>query len=78
MRIILTNHARMRAQERWITINEIFSTIESPDKIEEQEENIICFKKFWNQYLTLVYAKDSEWSWIVITVLKTSKLRKYL
>ncbi len=78
MRIILTNHARMRAQERWITIQEIFSIIESPDIIEEQSENIICFKKKWNKYLTLVYAKDSEWNWVIITVLKTSKIRKYI
>ena len=44
-------------RERWITIQEIFSTIESPDIVQEQSENIICFKKKWKQYLTLVYAK---------------------
>lgn len=65
-------------RERWITIQEIFSTIESPDIVQEQSENIICFKKKWKQYLTLIYAKDSEWNRVVITVLKTSKINKYL
>jgi len=67
----------MRAKERWITIWEILSIIESPDSIEEQPENVFCFKKLWNKYLTIVYARDEEWNRVVITVFKTSKLKKY-
>ena len=68
----------MRAKERWIGIKDIISIIESPDIVEKQPENIFCFKKLWNQYLTLVYARDEEDNRVVITVFKTSKLKKYM
>lgn len=68
----------MRAKERWISIWEIISIIETPDIVDEQAENIFCFKKLWNQYLTLVYARDEKNNRVVITVFKTSKLKKYI
>ena len=68
----------MRAKERWITIWEIISIIELPDFVEEQDDNTFCFKKLWNHCLTLVYARDDDWNWVVITVFKTSKLKKYI
>jgi len=67
----------MRAKERWITIWEIISIIESPESTIEQSENVFCFKKLWNQYLTIVYARDEEDNRVVITVFKTSKIKKY-
>ncbi len=68
----------MRAKDKWITIWEIISIIESPDSSEEQSENVFCFKKLWSKYLTIVYARDEEWNRVVITVFKTSKLKKYI
>ncbi len=35
----------MRANERWITFEEILSTIENPDIIDEQKDKTICIKK---------------------------------
>ncbi len=60
MRLILTNHARMRAQERGISFEEILGAIEYPDSVQEQEDQIFCFKKRKTDLLLLVYAKDKE------------------
>lgn len=77
MHLILTNHARMRAQERGISFEEILETIESPDTVQEQDDHVLCFKKRKSAFLLLVYAKDAEGNFVVITVLRTSKLKKY-
>ena len=78
MRIILTNHARIRANERGITFEEISETILHPDHVTQQDKEIFIFKKLKNQYLYLVYSKDENGDWVIITVLKTSKIEKYL
>ena len=77
MRIILTNHARLRASQRWISFEEIIDTIENPDEIRQQDDEVFCFKKLWNENILLVYAKDDTWNWVIITVLRTSKVKKY-
>ena len=74
MRIILTNHARIRANERGITFEEISETILHPDYVTQQDKEIFIFKKLKNQYLYLVYSKDENGDWVIITVLKTSKI----
>jgi hypothetical protein len=78
MRIILTNHARIRANERGISFEEISETILYPDYVTQQDKEIFIFKKLKNQYLYLVYSKDENGDWVIITVLKTSKIEKYL
>ena len=77
MRIILTNHARLRAAERGITFEEIVSAILDPDDSQIQDNGIFCFKKSWKENILLVYSKDEKWDWVVITVLRTSKIKKY-
>lgn len=77
MRIILTNHARMRATERWISFEEILSTIENPDIVDEQKDQTFCFKNNKKYFVLLVYAKDEEWNRVVITVRKTTNFKKY-
>ena len=77
MHIVLTNHARIRANERNITFEEISETILHPDKITQQDTEIIVFKKLQKQYLYLVYSKDENGDWVVITVFRTSKIEKY-
>lgn len=78
MRIILTNHARLRAKERDISFLEIVDAMLNPDVVDEQGNNISCFKKKKEEKLLLVYTKDEEWNRIVVTVIKTSKIDKYL
>lgn len=67
----------MRAQERGISFQEILETIETPDAVEQQDEYVLCFKKRKSDFLLLVYARDVEGNLLIITVLKTSKLKKY-
>lgn len=67
----------MRAQERGISFEEILETIETPDAIQEQADHVLCFKKRKSDFLLLVYARDAEGNLVIITVLKTSKLKKY-
>ena len=77
MRIILTNHARIRATERWISFADIIDAIQNPDEIQQQDDEIFCFKKIWDKNILIVYAKDDNGDWVIITVLRTSKLKKY-
>lgn len=80
MRIELSNHARMRAQSRGVSFQEIVDCISSPDGISQQEDGKICYKKLQNQnrYLLLCYTVDESGTIVVVTVIKTSKVRKYL
>ena len=45
MRILLSNHAIMRAKQRNITFEEITDCILKPDKLQVQENNTTCYKK---------------------------------
>lgn len=67
----------MRASQRNIMFEEIIDCVSSPDKITNDDNNISCYKKIWWEYLILVYAKNSEDDLVIITVLKTSQIRKY-
>ena len=49
MHIILTNHARIRAAERWISFADIIDAIQNPDEIQQQDDEIFCFKKMWGK-----------------------------
>ena len=52
--------------------------INDPDHIAEDKE-IKCYKKIWiDKYLLMTYTKDDNDDIIVITVIKTSKIIKYL
>lgn len=61
-----------------ISFEEISETILHPDYVTQQDKEIFIFKKLKNQYLYLVYSKDENGDWVIITVLKTSKIEKYL
>ena len=67
----------MRAAERWITFEEIINTIENPDNIQKQPNQVFCFKRIGDKNILLVYAKDANDDWVVITVIRTSKMNKY-
>ena len=79
MRIVLSNHARMRAQMRDITFEEIIDCITNPDQISEEEDQKLCYKKLTNQdrQILLCYTIEDDGSILVITVIKTSKVSKY-
>ena len=73
MRIVLTNHARIRASERWISFEEIIEAIQNPDEIQQQDDEIFCFKKYeikkehmiFGSEFDILYAPPSTYiSWI--------------
>ena len=80
MRIVLSNHARMRAETRGVSFQEIVDCITNPDGISQEEDGKICYKKLQDQdnYLLLCYTVDEEDEIWVITVIKTSKVEKHL
>lgn len=67
----------MRAMQRKITFEEIIECITNPDSSTEKKDSIVCYKKLgWNSVL-LVYTKDEKDNIIVVTVIKTSQIKKY-
>ena len=80
MRIVLSNHARMRAQMREVTFEEIVECITNPDATSLEAEGKKCYKKLQNQNqnLLLCYTSDQADTITVVTVIKTSKIDKYL
>lgn len=70
----------MRAQMREGTFEEIVECITNPDAISLEPESKKCYKKLHNknQYLLLCYTSDLAGVVTVVTVIKTSKIDKYL
>lgn len=70
----------MRAQMRKVTFEEIVECITNPDAISLETEDKKCYKKLQNQnqYLLLCYTSDQAGTITVVTVIKTSKIDKYL
>ena len=54
MRIVLSNHARMRAQMREVTFEEIVECITNPDATSLEVEGKKCYKKLQNQNQNLL------------------------
>ena len=77
MCVILTNHARIRATERSISFEEIVDCVLHSDASIDQWNSLFCYKKLWKKQVLLVYTRHSDWNTIVITVLKTSQIKKY-
>ncbi len=86
MRIILTDHARQRAEERWITVREIESVIKFPDRIARDRRNpeLVLFKKVYyhkklkKRHLLILICDLGADLIRVITIIDTSKVTKYL
>lgn len=70
-----TNHARTQMERRIITEEEIELAIADPDVTREKGNGIIEYVKQINGYVILAYLADSE---RVITVIRSSKINKYL
>ena len=80
MRIVLSNHARMRAEMRGVSFEQIVDCITNPDQIDNEPDNKICYKRLLNQdkSLLLCYTVDNDGTITVVTVIKSSKISKYL
>ena len=81
MRIELSNHARMRAQQRSVSIEQIIDCINNPNSKTLESNGNYCFKKLQlpiNKYLLLCYVVENTNCLRVVTVILTSQVNKYL
>lgn len=79
MRIVLSNHALLRAQQRGVSFEQIIDCISNPDQVSDEPDGKKCFKKIQlDKMLMLCYTVDEDESIRVITVILTSKIKKYL
>lgn len=77
MVIKFTKHALKQIRLRKITKNEVFSTLNTPDKLSQDKfGNFIAQKRFKNYLLRVFYLHEEDTK-LVITAYKTSKLDKY-
>jgi len=77
MKIILTNHAKYRMQERKISKSEVVAAILSPDKEGKHDGKSVAMKVRNNMHLLIVYYVTDKMLIRVITVITTSKISKY-
>lgn len=79
MEIIFTKHALERIDEREIRFAEIIQCLASPTKIDFSEERTVYYKLDYNkQYLLILVCSINTNSCKIITVIKTSQIKKYL
>ena len=79
MEIIFTRHAIKRIEERNIKLREVIICFKNPDKIRTRENTEIYLKlDNSKKKLIILICSITEERCKVITVLKTSKIQKYL
>ena len=82
MKYILSHHARLRMQERSIAERLLADTLQDPTKIELDNKGKFLFKKLYKkegrERLLLVVAIRAGNALKIVTVIDTSKVRKYL
>ena len=77
MIIVFSSHAIKRLSERGLNKQMVLDTLSSPDKryVKEGLDNAV--KLFGNKALVVVFRKTGD-VYFIITVIFTSKIRKYL
>lgn len=82
MKIVFTRHARERMKERGISRKDIIKALENPTKIGYDKDGKLLVKKVYEKQnkerLVLIVAKILENKCDIITVIDSSKVKKYL
>lgn len=82
MEYILSDHARKRIAERSITKQQVESALRYPTKVLYDNKGRLMFKKLYlrksSQRLLIVVGEKQFSKLKIITVIDTSKVRKYL
>ncbi len=86
MRIVLSQHARLRMRERGITSRDVQEAIQHPDRTERSTrqsnrhlaKKVYLNRKLHRSHLLLVVYERDRYAINVITVIDTSKIVKYL
>lgn len=68
--IVLTNHALERMRERFISPEQVFATINHPDRSRYAQEKsaFIYNKTFGNNMVEVVGSKNDRKEWVVVSV----------
>ena len=78
----LTSHTLQRMRERLISIRLIEEALAHPDKVLHDEKRRMLIKKLYErngrQRLLLIVGEQEENVFVIITVIDTSKIKKYL
>lgn len=81
-KVVFGDHALYQLQERKLTEDEVVDAIKAPNKIETQTNLRLKFIKLLpspqKKYLLIVVCEKINSGLKVITVFKTSKVKKYL
>jgi hypothetical protein len=78
MKIQFTFHALQRMEERQIFLQEVIRAVRFPDKKKKREGTNISLKIRRNRKLLITIWKNVNGKCRIITVIETSKLKKYL
>lgn len=78
MEITFSVHARHRMEERAITEEEIHLALKSPQKKGTQGNTDVAMRIRSNGHLLIVIYRKNANSYLVVTVIDTSKVHKYL
>ncbi|KKT78713.1 hypothetical protein A2W48_02865 [Candidatus Giovannonibacteria bacterium RIFCSPHIGHO2_12_44_12] len=82
MKIVFTRHAKERMAERSISTSAIVDALRNPTRVLYDVDNRLLFKKLYKnkdkERLLLIVAEMEKEIFKVITVIDTSKVKKYL
>jgi len=78
MKIYFTSHALQRMKERNIKKQEVYDSLKYPDKIAHKENTIVVMKLRKNNHLLIIIYNNLGSAKKIITIIDTSKVKKYL
>ncbi len=75
--VIYTKHAKKQMKVRGISSEEVVSCLEQPDKV-DQEGGVVIVKRQKGSYVYILITREESDSIKIITLYKSSKVKKYL
>ncbi len=77
--MIISNHAKLQMKERNISEKLIYQAISNPEQIITTDEGRTVFhlRIKSKRYLLRVIAEQTDSDWLIITVYRTTKIKKY-
>ena len=86
MKIVFTDHAKRRIRERNLTLKDVRAFIERPDSIEPSLKNLkrYLLKKLYfhsvlkRRHLLMAVCEYEAHTLVVVTIIDTSQIRKYI
>lgn len=82
MKVVFTRHARERMKERLISREDVVEALENPTKVGYDKDGKILVKKTYQkegkERLLLIVGRISRETFKIITIIDSSKVKKYL